>query len=92
MRKRSVLGVTIAAAAMSAFVHSSRLTGAEESGRIALSGQVRSIEDGPMEGVVVSAKQDGSTVTTSVVSDEQGRRICTARLTCLHRDTRPEGW
>jgi hypothetical protein len=21
-----------------------------------------------------------------------GRRVCTAKLTCLHRDTRPEGW
>src|SRR5438477_63352 len=73
MRKRNVLGVTIAAAAMLAFVQPSRLTGAAESGGIALTGHVSSTEDGPMEGVVVSAKQDGSTVTTSVVSDERGR-------------------
>src|SRR5438876_10427086 len=73
MWKRFVLGVAIAAAATAVFVQSSRLIGAEESAGIALTGHVSSIEDGPMEGVVVSAKQDGSTVTTSVVSDEQGR-------------------
>ena len=73
MLTRIVLGVAIAAAAISVLVQSSRLIGAEESTRIALAGHVSSIEDGPMEGVVVSAKQDGSTVTISVVSDEQGR-------------------
>ena len=31
-----------------------------------------------------------STSTTEIVlSDEAGRRTCTAQLTCLHRDTRP---
>ena len=31
-----------------------------------------------------------STSTTEIViTDEQGRRTCTARLTCLHRDTEP---
>jgi streptogramin lyase len=39
----------------------------------ALTGQVSSAEEGAMEGVVVSAKKDGSTVTISVVSDAQGR-------------------
>jgi len=39
----------------------------------ALTGQVSSAEEGNMEGVVVSAKKAGSTVTVSVVSDEQGR-------------------
>jgi virginiamycin B lyase len=38
----------------------------------ALSGQVSSAEEGAMEGVVVSAKQAGSTITTSVVTDAQG--------------------
>ena len=38
----------------------------------ALAGQVTSDEEGPMEGVVVSAKLDGSTITTSVYSDKQG--------------------
>src|SRR5262245_2952675 len=39
----------------------------------ALTGQVSSAADGPMEGVVVSAKRDGSTLTISVVSDNTGK-------------------
>ncbi len=38
----------------------------------ALTGQVSSAAEGAMEGVVVSAKKDGSTITVSVVSDEKG--------------------
>ena len=38
----------------------------------ALSGQVTSVEEGPMEGVVVSAKKDGSTISISVVSNAAG--------------------
>jgi virginiamycin B lyase len=40
---------------------------------IALSGVVSSAEEGPMEGVLVSAKKTGSTITVTVVSDRQGR-------------------
>ena len=45
---------------------------------IALTGQVTSVEEGPMEGVLVSAmsvgqRADGSTVTITVVSDDKGR-------------------
>ncbi len=39
----------------------------------ALSGKVTSSAEGAMEGVLVSAKKDGSTITTTVVSDENGR-------------------
>ena len=39
----------------------------------ALTGQVTSAEEGAMEGVLVSAKKAGSTVTITVVSDAQGR-------------------
>jgi virginiamycin B lyase len=39
----------------------------------ALSGAVTSATEGPMEGVVVSARKDGSTITVSVVSDDKGR-------------------
>ena len=39
----------------------------------ALTGKVSSQEEGAMEGVVVSAKRDGSTMTISVVSDSQGQ-------------------
>ena len=35
----------------------------------------------------------GRTITTYeiVISDEQGRRVCTSRLTCLIRDRVPAG-
>jgi streptogramin lyase len=39
----------------------------------ALAGQVASAEEGAMEGVIVSAKKDGSTITVSVISNAQGR-------------------
>src|SRR2546422_4968306 len=73
MGRHRVLVVRIATATISLFVLSSHLTGAGGSGSVALSGQVSANEEGPMEGVLVSAKQDGSTVTITVVSDEQGR-------------------
>jgi virginiamycin B lyase len=40
---------------------------------VALTGQVTSAEEGAMEGVLVSAKKSGSTITITVVSDAQGR-------------------
>jgi virginiamycin B lyase len=40
---------------------------------IALTGQVSSAAEGPMEGVPVSARKDGSTITVSVTTDKQGR-------------------
>jgi virginiamycin B lyase len=47
----------------------------------ALSGQVSSAQEGPMEGVLVSARRDGATVTTTVVSDDKGQySFPTARL------------
>ena len=39
----------------------------------ALTGQVTSAEEGLMEGVVVSAKKQGSTITISVVTDAKGQ-------------------
>ena len=39
----------------------------------ALTGQVSSAEEGPMEGVLVSAKKDGGTITITVVTDKDGR-------------------
>ena len=39
---------------------------------VALTGRVTSQEEGAMEGVVVSTKRDGSTITVSVVSDKKG--------------------
>ena len=48
----------------------------------ALSGRVTSAADGPLAGVLVSARKAGSTVTVTVVSDEQGRyRFPPSKLT-----------
>jgi virginiamycin B lyase len=45
---------------------------ARAQGPVALTGQITSAEEGPMEGVLVSAKKAGSTVTITVVSDANG--------------------
>jgi streptogramin lyase len=47
-------------------------SGALAQGAAALTGVVSSTQEGNMEGVVVSAKKDGSNITVSVVSDEKG--------------------
>jgi len=73
MRKQTFLVMAIATAAVSLFFVASDLVGAEGSAKIALAGQVGSKEEGPLEGVLVSAKKDGSTITITVVSDQQGR-------------------
>jgi streptogramin lyase len=50
------------------------VAGHAQPGRMsALTGQVSSKEEGPMEGVLVSAKRAGSTITVTVVSDREGR-------------------
>jgi len=47
----------------------------------AIGGSVTSVEEGPMEGVLVSAKRAASTITVTVVSDAQGRyRFPSTRL------------
>jgi virginiamycin B lyase len=51
-------------------VHARATTQAQTS---ALTGQVTSTEEGPMEGVLVTAKKTGSTIAITVVSDEGGR-------------------
>ncbi len=48
------------------------MAGAQAQSPAALTGQVTSAEEGPMEGVLVSAKKDGSNITTTVVSNEKG--------------------
>jgi len=42
------------------------------SGPVALQGTIRSDQEGAMGGVLVSATKAGSTITTTVVTDEQG--------------------
>jgi virginiamycin B lyase len=46
---------------------------ARANGTLALTGQVSSQKERLMEGVVVGAKKDGSTITVNVVSDAKGR-------------------
>ncbi|MBZ5576659.1 MAG: carboxypeptidase regulatory-like domain-containing protein [Acidobacteriia bacterium] len=49
---------------------------------VALSGRVSSVEEGPLEGVLVSAKKAGSTMTITVVSDAEGwYRFPSSKLT-----------
>lgn len=53
----------------------------------------RAATDGWVTGVARPLHVGRSTSTTEIVlTDDQGRRICTAKLTCLHRDSRPDGW
>lgn len=53
----------------------------QKPGAIALIGQVTSTEEGPMEGVLVSARKTGSTMAITVVSDNTGRyRFPSAKL------------
>jgi len=54
------------------FVAASARPGAESPKSLAVTGQVTSTEEGPMEGVVVSAKRDGSTISISVVTNAAG--------------------
>jgi virginiamycin B lyase len=48
-------------------------TGALAQSGPALTGQVTSAEEGPMEGVLVSAKKQGSTIAVTVVTDAKGQ-------------------
>ena len=73
MRIRNVL-LTVAAAAVAVYfaagpgvLHSASL------GPAALAGQVSSSEEGPMEGVLVTAKKTGTVINITVVSDAKGR-------------------
>lgn len=50
----------------------------------------RAATDGYVTGVARAIHMGRSTSTSEIViTDEQGRRTCTAKLTCLHRDTKP---
>ncbi len=53
----------------------------------------RSATEGLVTGVARPIHIGRSTSTTEIViTDADGRRTCTAKLTCLHRDTRPSGF
>ena len=63
--------LTLAAGLAVIFFQAGQALGAEAPA--ALTGLVTSVEEGAMEGVLVSAKKTGSNVTITVVSDERGR-------------------
>ena len=69
MQSRNLL-LALGAAAMAVALE---LVPAQAQAPMALSGQVSSAAEGPMEGVIISAKREGSTTTISVVSDSSGR-------------------
>ncbi|HEY2986218.1 MAG TPA: carboxypeptidase regulatory-like domain-containing protein [Candidatus Binatia bacterium] len=72
MLKKMSLAIAIAIVATTPFSQANVL-GAASAPPVALTGQVSSEAEGRMEGVLVSAKREGSTITTTVVSDAQGR-------------------
>src|SRR5713101_8306102 len=69
----SVFTAVAAAALWLSFLSAQVPLRADEPGTIVLRGKVTSAEEGAMEGVLVSARADGSPITTTVVSDSQGR-------------------
>jgi len=71
MHLRSV--VAIAAALGIGIVASAPRAVHAQASAVALAGQIVSAEEGPMEGVLVSAQKAGSPVTITVVSDGSGR-------------------
>ncbi len=72
MPKKTFIGMVVLAMAASLVSRAPDLIGAASSPEIALNGQVSSKKEGPMEGVLVSAKKDGSTITITVVTDNKG--------------------
>src|ERR1700724_3954047 len=72
MRTRRLLPILTAGFAVILFQATPQPAAAQNK-TAALAGQVTSEAEGAMEGVVVSAKKAGSTVTVSVISDAQGR-------------------
>lgn len=72
MLRKSVLVGTVAVTIAIAFSSVANFVAAADS-PASLTGLVSSEEEGAMEGVLVSAKRAGATITVTVVSDAQGR-------------------
>ena len=75
LSKRGLFGVlSLAVLAGALLTLASRAeTAPDAQAEVALTGQVTSAAEGSMEGVVVTAKREGSTVAVSVISDAEGR-------------------
>ena len=73
---RRVMGTLLAAlacAGMGLFASTNASARTAAAPAVALTGTVSSAEEGAMEGVLVSAKRDGATITVTVDTDAQGR-------------------
>ena len=73
MRLRFLLCLAIAGCAIVLPQTRINLVHAQAGLQAAITGRVSSAADGPLEGVLVSARKSGSTITITVVTDEQGR-------------------
>jgi virginiamycin B lyase len=62
----------LASVSLGGFLVQAGVLPAQAQNAAALTGQVSSAEEGPMEGVLVNAKKDGTNITVTVVSDEKG--------------------
>src|SRR3954451_3108665 len=71
-RMRTPVMGRVAASVFAAWVAFSAESVLAQGATPALSGTVASDREGPMEGVLVSAKKQGSTITVTVVSDAKG--------------------
>src|SRR3984893_14455122 len=85
--RKSMLRLTTQVAGISAWLLVALVPALAQSTDTVLSGRVSSDREGAMEGVVVSARQTGSTMTVSVVSDTEGKyRFPASRLQPGHYD------
>src|SRR5215831_5377532 len=66
----SIISALLTAVAATALLSA---PGANAQGAAAITGTVTSAQEGTMEGVIVTAKKDGSHISVSVVSDDKGR-------------------
>ena len=73
MRTRSLWLVAAACVVVVVVQTANGALRAQPESPVALTGTVASADEGSMEGVLVSAKKSGSTVTITVVSDSRGR-------------------
>lgn len=73
MRTTRLFVLIAACFAVGAFVGGVGALRAQTRPAVALAGVVSSAAEGPMEGVLVTAKRPGSTIAITVVSDSQGR-------------------
>src|SRR5260370_892217 len=73
MRIKNLLWLATASVATVLFFAGPRSRRSQTPGTVALTGQVTSADEGPMEGVLVTAKMAGSVINTTVVTDQSGR-------------------